>query len=149
MISTQQIKELRERTGAGISEVKRALEESGGDMKRALTSIEQRLGSIAGKREGRETRAGVVDAYLHSNNKMGVLVEVFCETDFVARNPEFKALAHEIAMHIAAMAPTDSVSLFAQSFVKDESKTVRDVVQTAIGKFGENIKIERFIRFEI
>lgn len=149
MISAQQIKELRERTGAGVSDVKKALEESGGDMARARAAIERRLGTAAGKRAGRETRAGVVDAYVHSNARIGTMAELFCETDFVARNPAFKALAHDIAMHIAAMDPTDAMALRAQPFVKDPGKTVGDLLNEAIGRFGENIRVGKFVRFEL
>jgi len=149
MISTRQIKELREKTGAGVSDIKKALEESGGDAARAEVLIEKRLGSLAGKRAGRETGAGVVEAYIHSNARIGVLVELFCETDFVARNPMFKALAHEIAMHIAAMSPSDTAVLAGQAFIKDEGKTVGEVVDEATGRFGENIKIGNFARFEL
>ncbi|QQG45367.1 MAG: translation elongation factor Ts [Candidatus Sungiibacteriota bacterium] len=148
-ISTGQIKELREKTGAGFSDVKKALEESGGDANEALKWLERKLGSIADKKAGRETRSGLVDAYVHSNGRIGVLVEVFCETDFVARNPQFRAFAHDLAMHIAAMRPDDQETLLAQSFVKDQDKTVGEVLNEAIGKFGENIKIGRFVHFEL
>ncbi len=149
MISVQQIKELREKTGAGIADVKKALEESGGDMEKAYAWVEGRLGSIALKKAVRETRAGLVDAYIHSNGRLGVLIEIYCETDFVARSPAFRELAHEIAMHIAAMAPNELDLLLSQPFVKNESKTVDEVMKEAIGKFGENIKIGGFIRYEI
>lgn len=193
-ISAQQIKDLRASTGAGVSDVKRALEESGGDMEKATQWLERKLGSLAGKREGRATGAGIVESYIHSNSRVGVLVELFCETDFVARNPEFKALAHDVALHIAAMRPLylsldavpqgiwaaeksrfetevnamgktaqiageivsgklasyfGALALLSQSFVKYQDKTVGDVINEAIGKFGENIKIGRFERFEI
>lgn len=148
MVIAQQIKELREKTGAGISDIKKALEESGGETARAEALIEARLGKAAGKRAGRETAAGVVDAYIHSNTRIGALVELHCETDFVARNPSFKALAHDIAMHIAAMDPSDIATLSAQPFIKDQGKTVSDVVNEAIGRFGENIQIRKFVRFE-
>ena len=194
MISAQQIKELREKTGAGISDVKKALEESGGDGIKAYALLERKLGSSAVKKAGREIKAGLVEAYVHSNGRIGSLVEVGCETDFVARNPEFKAFAHDIAMHIAAMNPlylsSDTVpqdvwqaeksrfeeevkkmekparivaeildgklkthfgalSLLEQPFVKDQDKKVCDVINEAIGKFGENIKVGRSVRFEI
>lgn len=148
-INTQQIKELREKTGAGVADVKKALEESGGDMEKAYVWIEEKLGSSALKKSARETRAGLVDAYIHSNGRLGVLAELYCETDFVARNPAFKELVHEIAMHIAAMAPDGPDSLLLQPFVKNESKTVGEIINEAIGKFGENIKIGEFVRFEI
>ena len=104
-ISAQQIKELRERTGAGISDVKKALEDAKGDMARALELIERKLGGTAEKKASREIKGGLVEAYIHSNGKIGTLVELGCETDFVARNPAFKELAHNIALHIAAMRP--------------------------------------------
>lgn len=149
MVTAQQIKELREKTGAGISDIKKALEESEGDMKKARALIEEKFGSVAAKKSARATRAGLVDAYIHSNGRLGVLAELYCETDFVARNPAFRELAHEIAMHIAAMAPDGPDSLLLQPFVKNESKTVGDIMNEAIGKFGENIKIGGFVRFEI
>lgn len=149
MITAQQIKELRERTGAGISDIKKALEESRGDMEGAIKMLERKLGSVAGKKASRDTKAGLVDAYIHSNNKMGVLVEVFCETDFVARNPAFKEFAHDISLHIAAMNPEGLDVLLVQPFVKNESKTVGAVLNEVIGKFGENVKIGKFIKFEI
>ena len=149
MISAQTIKTLRERTGAGISEIKKALEDAGGDQTKATALIEERLGSLAGKRTGRDTSAGVVEAYIHSNARIGVLLALSCETDFVARNPAFRSLAHDIAMHIAAMAPTDTGILAGQPFVKDPSKTVGDMVNESIGRFGENIKIGEFARFEL
>ena len=193
MITAQQIKELREKTGAGISDVKKALEESGGDTDKAFKWIEHRLGGIAEKKSGRETKAGLVEAYIHSNGRIGAMLELFCETDFVARNPAFKGLAHDLAMHIAAMRPAylslenmpqdlwqaekgrfeeetrglnkpsnvlkeivagklkahfGPLSLHEQPFVKDQDKTVGEVLNEAIGKFGENIKIGRFTRFE-
>jgi len=149
IISTQQIKELREKTGAGISDIKKALEESGGDEVKAFVIIERNFGNIADKKSSRETQAGIVDAYIHSNSRIGVLVELFCETDFVANNLAFKTLTHDIAMHIAAMNPWDTALLLAQPFIKDENKTVGDIINEAIGKFGENIKIGKFVRFEL
>ena len=104
-ISAQQIKELREQTGVGVSDVKKALEESEGDMKKATQWLERKLGTLAVKREGRATGAGIIEAYIHSNGRVGVLLELFCETDFVARNPAFKELAHNLTLHIAAMRP--------------------------------------------
>ncbi len=193
-ISAQRIKELREKTGAGVSDVKKALEEAKGDIVHAYEIIERKLGGSAGKRAGRETKAGVVEAYIHSNNRLGVLVELFSETDFVARNENFKQLAHDLALHIAAMKPiyvsidtvpreqwdaqkqrfaeeikilnkpTDIIqeiidgkltayfgaySLLEQPFVKDQHKTVREVLNESIGRFGENIKIGRFVRLEM
>lgn len=149
MVTAQQIKELREKTGAGISDIKKALEESGGDLANALKIIGRKLGSAAEKKAGRETRAGLVDAYIHSNGRIGAIVEVFCETDFVARNPQFRELAHDIVMHIAAMDPEGADTLLAQPFIKNEGKTVSEIVSEAVGRFGENIKIGRFVRLEV
>ncbi len=149
MISAQQIKALREKTGAGVSDIKRALEESGGDMGAAEAAIERRLGSNAGKRAGRETAAGVVDAYIHANGRVGAMAHISCETDFVARNPDFKRLVHDITMQIAAMEPVDTPALQEQSFIKDPNKKISAIISEAIGRFGENIKIEKFERFEV
>lgn len=165
MASSEVIKELRERTGVSVMECKKALEESGGDIAKAEQVLLKRFGSMAEKKAGREIKAGLVDVYLHPNAKVGVMLELGCETDFVARNPEFKALAHDIALHIAAMNPSyrspeealadmpasekDEVSLLSQPFVKDPSKKISDLIQGAIGKFGENIKVGKFIRYSI
>ena len=149
MISAQQIKILRDKTGAGVSDIKTALEQAGGDLGRAEAIIAEQLGTGAGKRSGRETGAGVVDAYIHSNGRIGALAELWCETDFVARNPGFRTLAHDIAMQIAATAPADEEALLFSPFIKDEAKTVGDLVKEAGGRFGENIKIGKFIRFEL
>ena len=105
MVTTEQIKALRDKTGASIGECKKALEEAAGDMDKATKVLEKRLGGLAGKRTGRDTNEGVVDSYIHSNGKLGVLVELLSETDFVARNSDFRGLAHDISMHIAAAAP--------------------------------------------
>ena len=194
MVSAKDIKELREKTGAGIADVKKALEESGGDAAKAELWLERKLGSVAVKKASRETKAGVIETYLHSNGRIGSMVELFCETDFVARNHDFKGLAHDLAMHIAAMGPLyvslDSVpvsawdaekirfeeevakmdkpeniknnivsgklkmyfgglALMSQPFIKEQKHTVGEIVNEAIGRFGENIKVGRFARFEI
>lgn len=143
------IRELREATGASIGEVRQALTESEGDMARAREILAEKLGAIADKKSSREVRAGVVDAYVHGNGKIGAMVELQCETDFVARNPEFKRLAHDLAMHIAAMAPTDAGILETQDSIHAPGRQVRDIIREAVGKFGENIKIGNFTRFEL
>ena len=149
MISAQQIKELRGETGAGVSDVKKALEESDGDVAKARAAIERRLGRQADKRQGRQTSAGLVEAYIHSNARIGSLVEILCETDFVARTPGFRTLAHDIAMQAAAMGGESSDDLMAQSYIKDPQKTVGEIVREAGGRFGEHIAIGRCARFEI
>ena len=148
-ITTKQIKELREKTGAGVSDIKKALEQSGGNTAKALVEIEKKLGGAVLKKAGRETKAGLVEGYIHANGRIGVLVEILCETDFVARNPEFKELAHDLAMQVAALDPAEVAVLLKQQFIKDQGKTILEVLNEAVGKFGENIKIERFIRIEI
>lgn len=143
------IKQLRDETGASIGEIRSALAESGGDLGKARTLLSAKLGAIAEKKSSREVCAGVVDAYIHGNGKIGVLLELQCETDFVARNPEFKGLAHDLAMHIAAMAPGGSEELSAQEFIKNPARRVKEIVDEAIGKFGENIRVGNFSRFEL
>src|SRR3989338_1751455 len=143
------IKQLREETGAPIGEIRAALTESGGDAGRARAILSEKLGALAGKKSGRALRAGVVDAYVHSNARVGALLELQCETDFVARNPEFRRLAHELAMQIAATAPQDSDALLQEEYIRDPSRRIGDVIKGAIGTFGENIKIGGFARFEL
>lgn len=149
IIMIDEIKKLREETGASIGQIRQALEKSGGDAERAREVLRANLGAIAGKKSAREVHSGLVDAYVHSNGRIGVLVELHCETDFVARNSDFRGLAHDIAMHIAAMAPADEETLKSQEFVRDPSRKIGDLLQEAIGKFGENIKIGNFARFEL
>ncbi len=145
----EKIKQLREKTGASIGEIQQALEESGGDVQRATSRLAERLGTIAEKKRERKLKAGLVDAYVHSNGRIGVLIEVQCETDFVARNPEFREFVHDLALHAAAMEPKDVETLLEQEFVKDPGRRVSAVLDQAIGKFGENITITRFSRFEV
>jgi len=149
MISIDQVKQLRKKTNFSIMECKKALEETKGDEKKALKILEKRGAEKAVKKSNREAKQGLIEAYIHNNGKIGVIMELNCETDFVARNEEFKQLAREIAMHIAAMNPKDSEELLSQSFIKDEEKTIQDLVTEAVGKLGENIKIGKFVRLEI
>ena len=163
-LSVATIKELRERTGAGIMDCKRALEETAGDLARAEELLVQQGISSAVKKATRSTKEGLVESYIHSGGRIGVLLEVNCETDFVARTDDFRNLAHDIAMQVAAMSPTyvsgadvpegeDSDSaetvLMNQPFIKDPSKSVQDLVNEGIGKLGENIRIRRFTRFSL
>jgi len=158
------IKELRERTGAGIMDCKRALEETSGDLAKAEELLSQRGIASAVKKATRSTEEGIVESYIHSGGRIGVLLEVNCETDFVARTDDFKELAHDIAMQVAAMAPSyvnsddvpdgedaDSAEtvLMQQPFIKDPSKSVQDLVNEGIGKLGENIRVRRFTRFSL
>lgn len=143
------IKQLRDETGASVGEIQRALTEAGGDMAQARHRLAAKLGAIAEKKSSRAVRSGVVDSYIHSNARVGAMVELQCETDFVARNPEFKELAHDIAMHVAAMAPAHVDELAAQDSVHQPGRAIGDIVREAAGTFGENIKIGNFVRFEL
>lgn len=147
MITTEQIKELREKTGISIAECKKALEEASGEMTKAFEILKERGAQVAEKKASRELKAGTVKAYTHSNGTLGAMVEIHSETDFVAKNKDFQNLAEEVAMHIAAMEPKDMVELLEQPFVKDPSLTVGELVKSYIQKFGERIDIVRFARF--
>lgn len=143
------IKQLRDESGASIGEIRAALEESGGDSDQAKEILKQKFGAMAERKSGREVKAGVVDAYIHANGRIGVIVELQCETDFVARNGDFRRAAHDIAMQIAATAPADHRALYAQEFIRDPARKVGDLIQELIGKFGENVKVGKFVRFEL
>ena len=149
MILIDQVKQLRKKTNFSIMECKKALEETKGDEKKALKILEKKGAEKAVKKSDREAKQGLIEAYIHNNGKIGVILELNCETDFVARNEEFKQLARDIAMHITAMSPKDSKELLSQVFIKDEEKTIQNLVTEAVGKLGENIKIGKFIRLEI
>ena len=158
------VKELRNASGSGVMDAKRALEEANGDMQQAATILRERGLAAAAKRAERETGQGVIDTYIHAGGRIGALVEVNCETDFVANTDEFRGLVHEIAMQVAAMAPAivtaeerepelegadEEVALLSQPWVKDSSKTIAELIQDAMAKTGENIRVRRFARFEL
>ena len=190
MITTELVKELRDATGVSVMQCKKALEEAGGDMGKALVILKKRSSAIAEKKADRALGAGTIQAYIHGNKTVGALVHLSCETDFVAKNEEFIALAYDIAMQVAATNPvfltkeditTESSAkarevflgevegkpadmkekilggkldayfkgqvLLEQEFIKDPSRTVRDLITQATQKFGENIEVTRFIRF--
>lgn len=149
MVTTEEIKALRDETGLSIMQCKKALEDADGDKEKALNLLKERGADIAAKKGGRNLGSGVITSYIHSNGNVGVLLEFACETDFVAKNPEFIAIAHDIAMHIAAMNPEDSKELLEQSFIKDTSKTIANLVNGAVQKFGERTEIGRFTRYSI
>lgn len=148
-ISAQQIKELREKTQAGFSDCKMALEEANGDMKKAEEVLRKKGFEKAEKKSDRETGQGLVESYVHQTGKVGVLVSLLCETDFVARTDEFKHLAHEIAMQVAAMNPKDKDALLRQEYIRDGSKTIDELIKETIAKVGENINLADFKRSEI
>jgi len=147
-MSADDVKKLREMTGAGVMDAKNALEDADGDFDKAALLIKERGLAKAGKKAGRDLGAGLVDAYVH-NDRVGVLLNVSCETDFVARSDDFRDLVHNIAMQIAAMNPKDVDELLEQAYIKDENDTIDDFVKGAIAKLGENIKVEEFTRYEI
>ena len=144
----EKIKQLREKTGAGVMDAKKALEESGGDMKKAEEIIAAKGIVKAEKKADREVKSGLVYGYTHQG-RVGVLVEVSCETDFVAKHPEFEALCKEVALQVASMEPKDVEELLEQDYIRDGSKKIKDLVTSLIGKIGENIQVRRFVRFEL
>ncbi|AAS80856.1 elongation factor Ts [Thermus thermophilus] len=194
MSQTELIKKLREATGAGMMDVKRALEDAGWDEEKAVQLLRERGAMKAAKKADREAREGIIGHYIHHNQRVGVLVELNCETDFVARNELFQNLAKDLAMHIAMMNPRyvsaeeipaeelekerqiyiqaalnegkpqqiaekiaegrlkkylEEVVLLEQPFVKDDKVKVKELIQQAIAKIGENIVVRRFCRFEL
>ncbi len=193
-ITAELVKTLREKSGAGMMDCKKALETSGGDMDKAMEELRKKGAATAAKRADKATNNGVVEAYIHAGGRIGTLVELNCETDFVAKTDEFKSLAHDIAMQIAAMSPMvvsreqvektildkeieiyktqaqnegkpahiaekiaqgrlekfyQEVVLMEQSFIKDSSKTIKDLLNEAVAKMGENISIRRFHRIHL
>lgn len=142
------IQKLREVTGAGVIECSKALRDAGGDFDKAVQIIHERGLVKVEKRADRETGAGLIESYVH-NERIGVLLDLRAETDFVVRSEPFRALAHELAMQIAAMAPKDVAGLLEQPYIKDESKTVADIIKEVIARVGENIRVIAFSRLEI
>ena len=162
MVSTDAIRTLRARTGAGIMDSKRALEDASGDMEQAEAALRNKGMAKAASKSDRATAEGIVESYIHAGGRIGAMVEINCETDFVARTGEFKELAHSLAMQVAAMAPTyldetdmpadevrkpEEVCLLHQAFIRDPSKTVNDLVLDVRARVGENVRVARFARF--
>ncbi len=193
-ITAELVKALREKSGAGMMDCKKALESSNGDMEKAMEELRKKGAATAAKRADKTTNNGVVESYIHAGGRIGTLVELNCETDFVAKTDGFKTLAHDIAMQIAAMSPMvvsreqiekavvdkeieiykvqaqnegkppqiaekiaqgrlekfyQEVVLMEQSFIKDSSKTIKDLINEAVAKMGENITIRRFHRIHL
>ncbi len=149
MATIEDIKKLRDETGASPVKIKKALEESGEDVQKAKELLATWGAIKAGEKGDRETNDGVVDYYIHPNAKSGVLLDIRCETDFVAKSPEFKNLAHEICLHIAAMNPESVEVLLAQVWVKDGTTTIKSMMEAVTAKVGENIEVKQFARFQI
>jgi elongation factor Ts len=163
-VTVATIKDLRDKCGAGVMECRTALVNAEGDMDKALESLRQKGLSKAAKKAGRETTEGLVEAYIHPGGRIGALIELNCETDFVARTDEFKELAHNISLQVAAMCPQcvskdelppdseespETACLLLQPFIKEPSKTIQDILTETIAKLGENIRLRRFSRFEL
>jgi elongation factor Ts len=194
MVTIDQIKQLRDETGVSVSEVKKALDQANGDPVKAKEFLRIWGQKVLSKKTSRETKSGLIETYLHPNAKTGVLLDIRCETDFVAKNPDFKTLAHEICLQIAAMKPIfvsekdipeefldgetkiyteqaagsgkpekivaqiiegklkkykEEVSLLSQVWIKDDTKTIKNLIEDTVAKVGENIEIKRFARYEI
>lgn len=145
----EKIKELRDTTGLSLNEIKKALTEAGGDENKAKELLAKIGAQAAAKKSSREAKEGVVDSYIHGTHKVGSMVELYCETDFVARNVEFQNLAHDIAMHIAALKPANADELLGQPFIKDPEITIKELINKNIAKLGENIQLGQFQVFEI
>lgn len=148
-ITVSTISKLRDETGAPVIRVKKVLEEVKGNEKKALEILKKEGFEKAAKREGRETGQGLISTYMHHSKKVASMVEILCETDFVARNPLFEELGKNVAMQVASMNPKDLKELLDQDFIKDPSKKISDLVKEVIAKTGENIKVGRFERIEI
>tara|TARA_Y100001970_G_scaffold206990_1_gene252146 strand:- start:5507 stop:5977 length:471 start_codon:yes stop_codon:yes gene_type:complete len=153
MSNTENIKLLRSETGAGVMDAKRALEEANNDFDKAKEILKEKGIADAEKRASRVTGQGIIESYIHQGNRLGAIIEINCETDFVARTSEFKELAKNLAMQIAAMDPAsiddDNDALMEQQYIKDSDKLIKELVQEVIAQTGENIKIKRFQRFEV
>jgi len=148
MISINQIKRLREETGVSVSECKKALEEAKGDFEKSKDVLRKWGRDLAGKKAERKACLGIVDSYIHPDKRIGAIIELRCETDFVAKSDDFKSLAHELCLQIAAMDPEDNSLMFCP-WIKDETKTIKDLIDEYISKLGENIIVKRFTRYEI
>lgn len=148
-VTTEVIKLLREKTNAGVMDAKRALEESHGDMKKAEEWIKQKGMLRAEKKAGNEAKQGIIASYVHQGSQVVSMVELNCETDFVARNEKFVTLGKEIAMQVASMKPATVEELMDQPYIRDPKTTIKDLVKLTAGTLGENIVIARFTRMAV
>lgn len=143
------IKKLREETQIPILEIKKALEKAAGNLEKAREELKKWSNEKAAKKRGETTGQGIVEAYIHNNSKVGALVVLTCQTDFVARTADFKRLAHEVAMQVASMNPRDEKELLDQTYIRDPKKTIKVLIDEYIAKLGENIEVKKVIRFSI
>jgi elongation factor Ts len=144
-----QVKQLREETGISIMDCKKALEETNGDLKKAKEVLAEKGISEAAKKENQKTCHGYIATYTHTTGKIGAIVKLESETDFTARNPDFRTLAKDICLQVASMNPKDVDELLKQNFIREPEKTIEEIIKINIAKFRENIKIGDFTRFEI
>lgn len=149
MIPIDQIKQLRAQTGISLGECKTALEQSSGDLNKAKQILKDKGLEFAQKKKEREARAGLIASYVHSNKKIGVLLDLRCETDFVAKNNKFQELAQELCLQIAAMSPENKKGLLKELWIKDEKRIIKDLISEYIAQLGENIEVEKFVRYEL
>jgi len=144
MISINSIKRLRELTGAGVADCKKALEETGEDIDKAIVVLKKKGLEKADKKSARETHQGKIFSYVHATGKIGVLMSLLCETDFVAKTDEFNNLGKELCLQIASMQPESITALLKMEYIRDGSQTIENVIKLVIGKLGENIKVAEF-----
>lgn len=148
MIDIKQIKDLRDRTGISIAQCKQALEDTNGDMDKALDILKSKGAEIAGKKSGRSLRSGTISAYVHGGGVLAAMVKLACETDFVSKNKEFKDLAFDLAMQAVANG-TDINDFLKQPFIKDPSLTIDDLLKSFVQKFGERVEILEIVRLDL
>ncbi len=160
-ITTELVKQLRDETGVSIMQCRKALDEAGGDISKAKGLLQSKSAEIAGKKSDRALGAGTIATYVHSTGTIGAMVELLCETDFVANNEEFKKLAKDIALQVSATSPKflkadeagadaePEAVLLNQAFIKNPEMTIINLIQGAIQKFGENIELSRFVRYSV
>ncbi len=148
-IDPKEIQRLRTETNAGVMDCKRALEDAGGDYRKATELLKERGVASAAKKSDRVAKEGIVASYIHAGGRVGAIVEIASETDFVARSDQFQKLAQEVAMQVAAMAPADLDALYAQAYIRDASKTIKELVTTLAASVGENVSVRRFQRFAL
>ena len=149
MVDIDLLKKLREETGVSIADCRKALEETNSNYEKAREWLKKQGLEKAAKKSDRETAQGLVESYIHQNGKVGSLITLLCETDFVARTDDFKHLAHEVAMQVAALDPKDVDTLLKQEYIRDGSVKIEDLIKQTIAKLGENIKVKEIKRFEI
>lgn len=149
MVNLELLKKLRIETSVSLADCRKALEKTNSDYKKALLWLQKHGIEKAERKTERKTSQGLIESYVHQNGRVGAMIEILCETDFVARTSEFKTLAHEISMQVVAMNPKDVDSLLKQEYIRDSSKTIENLIKETIAKLGENIVLKRIQRFEV